>query len=118
METDKAIMAFSQSEKIKTGIIWASQTLSFLPGLPDMEKRGGEKVISALINMIGHEVNLAKTVSGGEEWDQIDTYIDKAVLMIDSGVPQEAIMHLSKALSKVTNVGQRSMTHLKDEELI
>ena len=118
METDKAIMAFSQSEKIKAGIIWISQTLNILQALSGAEKKGGERVISTMINMVGQEIKLAKTVVGDDAWDEIDPYIDRAVLMINSGVGHEATMHLSKALSKVTNIGQQSMSVLKEEGLI
>jgi len=118
METDKAIMAFSQSEKIKAGIIWVSQSLNLLEGLSDAEKKGGEKIISILLNMIVQEANLAKAVAGVEGWDEIEPHIDKAILMINSGVGQEANIHLSRALSKTTNIGQQSMSVLKEEGLI
>lgn len=118
METNKAILAFSQSEKIKEGLLWASNTLNMLPGLPEHEKKGAEKVIHALINMIGQEIRLARAVSGIENWDDVEPYIDKAVLMINSGVSQEAIEHLSRALSMVTTIGQRSMSALKDKGLV
>jgi hypothetical protein len=118
MEIDKVILAFSQSEKIKEGIIWASQVLNMLPGLPPNEKKGGEKIVKALINMIGQEIRLAAGVTNDEGWEGIETHIDKAVLMINSGVSEEAPLHLSKALSMVTNIGQRSMTILKNEKLL
>ena len=118
MEIDKAILAFSQSEKIKAGIIWISHALDMLQTLPGAEKKGGERMISALLNMIGHEIRLAKTVAGGEEWLEIEPYIDKALVMVDSGVGQEANQHLSKALSKTTNIGQQSMTFLSEKKLL
>jgi len=43
MEISKSIMAFSQSEKIKSGLIWISQALEMLQGLSSTEKGGGEK---------------------------------------------------------------------------
>ncbi len=118
METDKAIMAFSQSEKIKAGIIWISQALILLQGLPGEEKKGGERIISALLNMIDHEIKLAKAVAGSEMWDEIEPNIDKAVVMVNSGVGHEATIHLSRALSKVTNIGHQSMTFLKEKGLL
>lgn len=118
MEMDKIILAFSQSEKIKEGIIWASQILNVLQGLPEVEKNGGEKVIVALIHMIVQEINLARAVSGDQRWDGIEPSLEKAVLMINSGITQEAVIHLSKALSRVTNIGQQSMSILKEENLL
>jgi hypothetical protein len=118
METDKVIMAFSQSEKIKEAIIWASQLLHVLQGMPETEKKGGEKIIIALIHMIVQEIKLALAISGDQRWEGIEPFIDKAVLMINSGVNQEAAIHLSRALSKVTNIGQQSMSVLKEEKLL
>jgi len=43
MDVDKAIMAFSESERIKEGILWASQLLSIIQTLPAGEKIGGGK---------------------------------------------------------------------------
>ena len=118
MEADKAIMAFSQSEKAKAGIIWVSQSLNMLEGLNQGEKAGGEKIAVALLNMIVHEVNLARNISGDESWEGIAPDIDNAILMINSGVSQEANTHLSRALSKVTNIGQQSMLALKEKKLL
>jgi len=118
MEISNSIMAFSQSEKIKSGLIWISQALEMLKGLSNGERGGGEKMLSALLNMIGHEIQLAKTVAGGAEWDEIEPYIDKAVVMVNSGVGHEATVHLSMALSKVTNIGHQSMTFLKEKSLL
>jgi len=118
MAISNSIMAFSQSEKIKSGLIWVSQALEMLPGLSNTEKGGGEKMVSALLNMIGHEIQLAKVVAGGAEWDEIEPHIDKAVVMVNSGVGHEATLHLSMALSKVTNIGHQSMTFLKEKSLL
>ena len=118
METSKAILAFSQSEKIKEGLLWASNIFSMLDGLHKSEKKGAEKVLHALVNMIGQEIRLARMVSGMEAWSDVDPHIDKAVLMINSGVGREAVEHLSKALSMVTTIGQRAMSVLKDKELV
>lgn len=119
MDTDKAIIAFSQSEKIKAGIIWASQLLNMSQGQPDGEKKVSENLINVLLNMIMQEARLAETVSPGMDiWNEIEQFLDKALVMVNSGVADEATIHLSKALSKVTSVGQQSMTVLKEKGLI
>jgi len=115
---DKAIMAFSQSEKIKAGIIWASQSLNLLHGLPSAERKGAERVVAILINMIVQEVKLAEAISGDERWEGIAPNFEKAIMMIDSGVGEDAVDHLSKALSLVTNIAQQSMFLLKEKNLL
>jgi hypothetical protein len=118
MKTNEAIMAFSQSEKIKAGLIWVSQILEFLRGLPDEQRKGGEKIVHALLGMIGREMGLAVVLTGKEVWEGMDSHLEKALIMVDSGVGEEAILHLSRALSKVTNVAQQSMSLLKESGLL
>ena len=114
----KEIISFSQSEKVKGGIIWVTQALNMLQSLDGSEQKGGEQVINVLIQMISQEAKFAKGVTGDDQWDEVDPYIEKAILMINSGVSNEATIHLSKALSHVTNIGQRSMTTLRKKGLI
>jgi hypothetical protein len=118
METNEAIMAFSQSEKIKSGLIWVSQVLGLLQGLSGGERTGAEKVIHALLNMVGHEIKLARVIAGHKKWDDAEAYIDKAVTMVVSGVASEAQSQVSKALSKITNIDQESMSFLQAKGLI
>jgi hypothetical protein len=118
MEINEAIMAFSQSEKIKAGLIWVSQSVNLLEGLAGGEKAGGEKVINAVLNMVGHEIKLARAVGGDRGWEEIEPFLEKALVMVHSGVGEEANAHLSKALSKITNIAHESMTLLKGKGLL
>jgi hypothetical protein len=118
MNTNEAIMAFSQSEKVKAGLIWASQLLELLSGLHDEQKRGGERIIRPLLGMISQEMGLARVLTGQKVWEGLEIHIEKALIMVDSGVGEEAILHLSRALSQVTNVAQQSMSQLKEAGLL
>ena len=118
MDTREAIMAFSQSEKTKSGIIWVSQALELLRGLPTPEKPGAEKIIKLKIDMIVQEIRLARNVTGDPAWDDIEGVLDQAMVMINSGVAPESVVHLTQALSKVTSIGHRSMSMLKEKGLI
>lgn len=115
MKVQEAIMAFSQSEKIKAGLIWISQALQLLNGLPEPEKRGSEKTSKAMIDMIVHEIQLGKNVTGDVSWDDVSRHIDRAIIMINSGVAAEAVVHLTQALSQVTSIGHRAMSFLKEQ---
>jgi hypothetical protein len=57
-------------------------------------------------------------VTGDVSWDEVLRHIDKAMVMINSGVAAEAVVHLTQALSQVTSIGHRSMTFLKGEGLL
>ena len=118
MEVDEAIMAFSQSEKIKAGIIWANQILEIVQAQPRSERAGSTTLVNALLNMVAQEIGLAKNLAPQGLWAEAETPLERALTMINSGVPQEAPAQLGKALSKITNIGQRSMSLLKDEKLL
>ncbi|MFC1883563.1 hypothetical protein ACFL2O_02225 [Thermodesulfobacteriota bacterium] len=118
MEPGEAIMAFSQSEKIKSGLIWASQAVEISNNIAGHEKQGAEKIIISLIGMILHEVQLAMNVAGSAPWQDIEKDIERALVMINSGVGLESVPHLIQALSKTTTVGQNSMVRLQEEGLI
>ena len=115
MTVQKAIMAFAQSEKIKSGLIWVSQLLERVRGLSGSEKQGGERAIRAVIGMIDQEVRLAKTIAVDPAWEDVEKRIDQAMVMINSGVAPESIVHLTQALSQVTGIGHRSMSYLKEQ---
>jgi hypothetical protein len=114
MKSSEAIMAFSQSEKVKAGLIMVAGSLELLKNLPEEEKRGASRVIYMDLNMLGHEVGLAKRITGHEEWNEVERFLNKAIVMFDSGIGEEALIHVSRALSQVTNVGQQSMSFLKE----
>jgi hypothetical protein len=118
VKPNKPIMAFCQSEKIKSGIIWVSQSIQLLDGLQEPERSGGERMVKVLLQMVLREVSLAETLAGAEEWEAARDHLERAAVMINSGVAPESLHHLTQALSQVTNIGQRSMTQLKTEGLL
>jgi hypothetical protein len=114
----EAIMAFCQSEKIKSGILWVSQSIQLLEGIQEPERSGGERMVRVLLEMVRREVSLAETLAGAKEWEPARDHLERAAVMINSGVAPESVHHLTQALSQVTNIGQRSMTQLKTEGLL
>ena len=118
MGVKQAIIAFSQSEKLKSGLIWANQILEMFIGLPESEKPGAERVLKALINMIATEIHVAKKASPHDAWQEAEKDINTAIVMINSGLTHESSYHITKALTKVTTIGQQSMTLLVEEGLL
>jgi len=118
MDVQQSVMAFSQSEKIKSGLIWVSQSLEMIQSLPQPEQKGAFKVVRAMISMITHEIRLARNLAKEASWEGMEGQMDKAMVMIDSGVGSESVIHLTQALSQVTTIGQRSMSLLKERGLL
>jgi len=111
-------MAFSQSEKVKSGIIWTSQALELLGSIPVPERSGAEKLIRLKIDMMIQEIRLAGNVTGDPAWEDIESILDQALVMIHSGVAPDSVVHLTQALSRVTSIGHRSMSFLKEKGLL
>jgi len=118
MNVQEAVMAFSQGDKIKAGIIWANQTLAMFTDLSPQELSGAERIVKVLINMIANEINLAKRLTKDESWDEVEKNMDMAVVMVNSKMVQESGFHLTQALTHVTSIAQRAMTVLKDEGVL
>ena len=115
MNVQAAISALSQGEKIKAGLIWASQSIAMLGGLDGLERSGGLRVVKALCAMIGHEVALVRAVTGDSAWEGVLPSLETALVMMESGVPEEATAHLSTALSRTTGILQQAMERLQEE---
>ena len=118
MQVNQAILAFSQSEKLKSGIIWANQIIEMYIALAESEKTGAERVLKTLINMIATEIHVAKKAAPHDAWPDAEKDVNTAVIMLNSGVTHEAGFHLTQALTKVTTIGQQSMSRLTDEGLL
>ncbi len=118
MNNKEAIIAFSQSEKVKSSLIWISQSVEMLMGLPESDKKGAESIIKAMIDWIANEAMIAGQITGDKVWQEIVENIDLARVMTNSGVVHEAVFHCTQALSKVTGIAQRSMSHLIEEGLL
>jgi hypothetical protein len=118
MQIRDAITTFSQSEKIKGGLIWTSQAVELFKALPEVDKPGAEKIIKSLVDMIGSEILICKKTAPNELWQEVEKSIDTAMVMINSNMAHEAGYHLTQALTQVTTIGQRSMTILKDNGLL
>ena len=118
MEINNAITTFSQSEKIKAGLIWTTQVIEIFKTIPESDKSGAEKIIMAIVDMLGSEILICKKSAPNELWMEVEKNIDTAMVMINSSVAHEAGYHLTRALTQVTTIGQRSMSILKDKGLL
>jgi len=115
MQIKEAITAFSQSEKLKSGLIWATQIIEVYVALPESEKSGAERMLKLLINMIGNEIHIAKNAAPHAAWQQAEKDLHTAQVMLNSGVANESSYHLTQALSKITTIGQQSMSLLVEK---
>jgi hypothetical protein len=117
METKQAIISFSQSEKVKSGLIWCSQCVQLAQNMSQGECAGAVKILQSLVAMISNEAQLARQAGGDEAWLEVEKSLNTARVMVDSGVSQEATYHFTQALSQVNRVGQKAMTSLVDKGL-
>jgi hypothetical protein len=118
MNVQNMVLTFSQSEKIKAGLIWVSQAIEHYIALPEMERRGAEAIITAIVQMIGGEIVMIRRITNDKTWLEIEKDVDMGMVMIKSQVVPEASFHFTQALTKVTTIAQRAMTALKDQGVL
>jgi hypothetical protein len=118
MQLDQAIKAFAESEKIKSALIWATQLAEIYGTLAEHEKPGAEKMLKALVAMIDHEIQLARSPAPHELWAEARQDVDTAMVMVCSGVAHESGYHLTRALTKVTSIGRQAMGLLLEKGLL
>ena len=118
MKVQDAITAFSQSEKIKSGLIWLSQSLEMQRSLSEPERQGAEKTVHTILGMIGSEIHLSRRITRDSAWEQAEKHVDLSLVMLSSGIPHEAVFHITRALSQITDIAQRAMSFLKSQGLL
>jgi len=118
MNISEAILSFSQSEKIKSGLIWAIHLSEICESIPQNQRNGAEKILETLIDMIGHETRLTENMIREKAWVEAGESINMALVMVRSKVPEESSFHLTNAISRVTSFGQRAMIYLQDQECL
>lgn len=112
MDGKQAIISFSQSEKVKSGLIWCSQCMLVSQSLDEKEQLGAVQMVRTLVAMIANEAQLGRQAGNDDVWLEVEKILHTARVMIDSGVSEEATHHFTLALSQVNRIGQRAMTVL------
>jgi hypothetical protein len=107
------ILAYTQSEKVKAGLIWLSQALLQFDDKTPSRSSAAEKLALSILTMIRDEVQLGWRLSGEEAWLQAEAHLQRAAAMIHSGVAHDAPWHLTLALRKVTALGQATHRRLE-----
>jgi len=118
MNIRNQVLTFSQSEKIKSALIWIAHCAQILPGLAPSHQRGAENVMAAMVSMVLDEVHLIRRLSSDTNWIEVEKHIDLALVMINSGVASEAAFHVTNALTHVTTIGRGAMSVLKDSGIL
>ncbi len=118
MNHRQTIVSFALSDKIKSGLIWVSAACDQAAGFDGLARQGAVAVAENLLSMVLNEAALVRQASGNADWDEAVRFMDKARVMIRSGVPAEASFHLTRALSVVTGIGQQAGETLRQQGLL
>ena len=117
LDAGQAVSVYVQSEKVKAGLIWVSQVADQVAAMANPGRQQGMAVLKTLARMVADEAALAARISGDANWHEIVRMIEKALVMIHSGVPQETGYHLTQALSRVTRIGGQAAAILERQGL-
>ncbi len=118
MSLRNQVLTFSQSEKIKSALIWISQCAGGLSALSPPLRQGAERVLADLVTMVLGEVHLIRRMAGDADWIEVEKHLDLALVMVRSGVATEASYHAANALTHVTAIGRRAMSDLRGQGIL
>lgn len=113
IDIKQAVSAYAQSEKVKSGLIWISQVADQVAAMEGPGRREGLMLLRTLAHLVADESDLAGRITGDKDWYEVGKKINTALVMIDSGVPQETAFHLTRALTRVTRLGGQAAAMLK-----
>jgi len=113
----RAVSAYAQSEKVKSGLIWICQVAEQVAAMEGPGRQQGMALLETLARLVAGESELAGRVTGDRRWHEIGQKINMALVMIRSGVPQETGFHLTRAISRVTRIGGQAASILRDKGL-
>jgi len=105
VDIKQAVAAYAQSEKVKSGLIWISQISEQVAAMEGPGRQPAMGLLKTLAHMVADEVDLTARVTRDQGWRKISEKIHLALVMINSGVPQETGFHLTRAISHVTRIG-------------
>ncbi|WP_319408948.1 hypothetical protein [uncultured Desulfosarcina sp.] len=117
IDVRQAISAYTQSEKVKSGLIWICQVSDQVAAMDGPGRQQGLSLLKTLAHMVADESDLAGRITGDQGWREIGIKINMALVMINSGVPQETAFHLTQALTRVTRIGGQAASVLKENGL-
>jgi hypothetical protein len=110
----RAVSAYAQCEKVKSGLIWVSHLADQAAAMDYPGRQHAMRLLKSLARAVADESDLAGHVTADAAWYEIGKKISTALVMIESGVPQEVGYHLGQALTRVTCIGGRAAATLKD----
>ncbi len=118
MTPRQTIAAFALSDKIKSGLIWASAAGDQAAAYPEPGRQGAVAVARTLLELVLNEAVCARQATGDPAWDEAIRAIEKARVMLCSGVPAEVSFHLTRALGQVTRIGRQAGESLQTAGLL
>jgi hypothetical protein len=117
IDVKRAVSAYTQSEKVKSGLIWVCQVAEQVAVMDDPGRAQALPLLTTLARLVADEANLAGRITADRRWHAIGQKINIALVMINSGVPQETAFHLTQALAQVTAIGGQAASVLRDNGL-
>ncbi len=107
-----AVVALMLGEKLKTGTIWVQQLIPIGDSLKSEQQHLFRDILGRFLSMLEREVYLGQQMIPSQSWMEMKKSLDKAVVMLNSGLTNECQYHLTMLLSQVTNLCQRAWEEL------
>lgn len=117
-EIKKAIIVFHYAEKIKSNLIITANLLEVLKDMKNDDVAGAEKLLTAYVNALIQEVNIAANASGVEGFQNVNAKLMEIINHIKQHNYANIMALVSEAISLTTTSGNKAAETLKEKNLI
>ena len=114
----KNILGFMYAERLKSALIITGQLLHALEDLKEGERAGGQRIFSSFVKGVTSEMRLAANVMEDADWHGLSGQLNLLEGYARLGQMETAQQELSHTLSRVTTIGGRAMTYLREADLL
>jgi len=112
------ILDFMYAERLKSSLMITGQLLDVIVDLKEGERAGGLKMFSFFVKGVSSEARIAANVMEDLDWDGLSGQLNLIEGYARLGQMEAARQELSHTLSRVTTLGGRAMTYLKEADLL
>lgn len=118
MTTREAILGFVQAERAKSHLLMMKFLLDVVGSMRETEFQGGKRVLLEALNWVRSEFHRVRSSAPHIQWERALQLMDRILDAVEMGDDPQAHEAVSRCISSVTTVGQRSMEALLERCLL
>ena len=118
MDVKDAVISFQYAERIKSGLIIASELVDEVAAMDYEERKGARKLLIHFMNALLGEIRIAYNASKLNFFKEAGLIFEEVIENIRSEKYEEALRSISYAVSSATTGGEIAANILKENEML